>query len=232
MTEFLIYQGKTAIALAVFYIFYRLLLSKETFHRFNRIVLLGTAAMSFILPLCVISINKVVTLPYASVSLETPESIAETVTATADATPEPIWPAVLCGIFILGAVAVLLMTVISIFKVRAIIRNGEHKTLESGETLVITDEDTTPFSWMKYIVLSREDYENHHTQILTHEKAHIALRHSWDLLFVDLITTIQWFNPAIWMLKSDLRALHEFEADDAVLRSGANIKEYQYLLIE
>ncbi len=231
MTEFLIYQGKTAIALAVFYIFYRLLLSKETFHRFNRIVLLGTAALSFILPLCVITINKVVTLPYASVSLEMPESIAETVTATADAAPEPIWPAVLCGIYILGAVAVLLMTVISIFKVRAIIRNGEHKTLESGKILVITDEDTSPFSWMKYIVLSREDYENHHTQILTHEKAHIALRHSWDLLFVDLITTIQWFNPAIWMLKSDLRALHEFEADDAVLRSGANIKEYQYLLI-
>ena len=50
MTEFLIYQGKAAIALAVFYMFYRLLLSKETFHRFNRIVLLGTAALSFVLP--------------------------------------------------------------------------------------------------------------------------------------------------------------------------------------
>ena len=231
MTELLIYQGKTAIALAAFYIFYRLLLSKETFHRFNRIVLLGTAALSFILPLCVITINKVVTLPYASVSLEMPESIAETMTVTAETATEPIWSAILCGIFTLGAVAVLLMTVISIFKVRAIIRNGEHRTLDSGETLVITDDGTAPFSWMKYIVLSREDYEDNPTQILTHEKAHISLRHSWDLLFVDLITTLQWFNPAIWMLKADLRALHEFEADDAVLRSGANIKEYQYLLI-
>jgi len=84
---------------------------------------------------------------------------------------------------------------------------------------------------MKYIVISREDYESGYSQILTHEKAHIALRHSWDILFVDMITALQWFNPAIWMLKADLRALHEFEADDAVLRSGANIKEYQYLLI-
>ena len=63
MTEFFIYQGKAAIALAVFYMFYRLLLSKETFHRFNRIVLLGTAALSFVLPLCVITLKEVVVVP-------------------------------------------------------------------------------------------------------------------------------------------------------------------------
>ena len=108
-----------------------------------------------------------------------------------------------------------------------IIRNGESSKLESGETLVITDRDTVPFSWMKYIVLSREDYEGGHTQILTHEKAHISLKHSWDIIFLDFITALQWFNPAIWMIKSDLRAIHEFEADDAVLRSGVDVKEYQ-----
>ena len=231
MTEFLTYQGKTAIALAVFYLFYRLLLSKETFHRFNRIVLLGTAALSFVLPLCVITIRKVVTLPYTPVADEQAETALEMATTVTEAASAPVWPAVVCGIFILGALAVLLMTVISIFKVKAIINSGEHQTLESGETLVITNDDTAPFSWMKYIVISREDYESGYSQILTHEKAHIALRHSWDLLFVDMITVLQWFNPAIWMLKSDLRALHEFEADDAVLRSGANVKEYQYLLI-
>jgi hypothetical protein len=111
------------------------------------------------------------------------------------------------------------------------ITSGEHRILESGETLVITDAEIAPFSWMKYIVLSREDHENGYSQILIHEKAHIALRHSWDILFVDMITALQWFNPAMWMLKADLRAIHEFEADDAVLRSGADAKEYQYLLI-
>ena len=231
MTEFLTYQSKTAIALAVFYLFYRLLLSKETFHRFNRIVLLGTAALSFVLPLCVITIRKVVTLPYTPVADEPAETVLEMATTVTETASTPVWPAVVCGIFILGALAVLLMTVISIFKVKAIINSGEHQALESGETLVVTNDDTAPFSWMKYIVISREDYESGYSQILTHEKAHIALRHSWDLLFVDMITALQWFNPAIWMLKSDLRALHEFEADDVVLRSGANVKEYQYLLI-
>ena len=231
MTDFLIYQGKAAIALAVFYMFYRLLLSKETFHRFNRIVLLGTAALSFILPLCVITFKKVVVLPAMTASSETVVSeVTETVTMVPEAS-EPIWPVILCIIFGLGAVTVLINTVISIIGIRRIISSGSSQTLESGETLIITETDTAPFSWMKYIVISREDYESGYSQILTHEKAHIALRHSSDILFVDMITALQWFNPAIWMLKADLRALHEFEADDAVLRSGANIKEYQYLLI-
>lgn len=231
MTEFLIYQGKAAIALAVFYMFYRLLLSKETFHRFNRIVLLGTAALSFVLPLCVITLKEVVVVPAMTGSSETIiDEVAETVAMVPEVSV-PIWPVVFCSIFTLGALAVLVHVVISIIGIRRIISKGSRQTLESGETLIITETDTAPFSWMKYIVISREDYESGYSQILTHEKAHIALRHSWDILFVDMITALQWFNPAIWMLKADLRALHEFEADDAVLRSGANIKEYQYLLI-
>ena len=231
MTEFLIYQGKAAIALAVFYMFYRLLLSKETFHRFNRIVLLSTAALSFVLPLCVITLKKVIVVPAMTASSET---FTGEVAGTAAMVPEvsaPIWPVVLCSIFALGALAVLVYVAISIIGIRRMIRSGSRQALESGETLIITETDTAPFSWMKYIVISREDYESGYSQILTHEKAHIALRHSWDILFVDMITALQWFNPAIWMLKADLRALHEFEADDAVLRSGANIKKYQYLLI-
>ncbi|MBR5015188.1 MAG: M56 family metallopeptidase, partial [Bacteroidales bacterium] len=231
MTEFLIYQGKAAIALAVFYMFYRLLLSKETFHRFNRIVLLGTAALSFVLPLCVITLKEVVVVPAMTGSSETIiGEVAETVAMVPEVSA-PIWPVVLCSLFAIGAFAVLVHVAVSIIGIRRIINNGSRQALDSGETLIITETDTAPFSWMKYIVISREDYESGYSQILTHEKAHIALRHSWDILFVDMITALQWFNPAIWMLKADLRALHEFEADDAVLRSGANIKEYQYLLI-
>ena len=231
MTEFLIYQGKAAIALAVFYMFYRLLLSKETFHRFNRIVLLGTAALSFVLPLCVITFKEVVVVPAMTASSETFTCEVAGTAAMVPEVSEPIWPVILCSLFALGALAVLVHVVFSIIGIRRMIRSGRSEALESGETLIITETDTAPFSWMKYIVISREDYESGYSQILTHEKAHIALRHSWDILFVDMITALQWFNPAILMLKADLRALHEFEADDVVLRSGANIKEYQYLLI-
>ena len=231
MTEFLIYQGKTAVILAVFYMFYRLLLSKDTFHRFNRIILLGTAALSFVLPLCVITVHEIVMIPAAQSAPQMLENVAVGTMAAVAEVSEPIWPYVICTVFAIGALGVLLMAIVSVAKVICIIRSGEHRILESGETLVISEAEIAPFSWMKYIVLSREDYESGYSQILTHEKAHIALRHSWDILFVDMITALQWFNPAIWMLKADLRAIHEFEADDAVLRCGADVKEYQYLLI-
>ena len=230
MIEFLIYQGKVAVVLTVFYMFYRLLLSKDTFHRFNRIVLLGTAALSFVLPLCVITIHKVVTLPAVQATGQVFEGTAVGVVTAAEAS-QPLWPYVTFAVFAVGALGILAIAIISIIKVVDIISKGEHQILEGGEVLVIVDAGTVPFSWMRYIVLSREDYESGYTQILTHERAHIALRHSWDIIFVDMITALQWFNPAMWMLKADLRAIHEFEADDAVLRSGADIKEYQYLLI-
>ena len=231
MTEFLIYQGKIAVLMTVFHLFYRLLLSKDTHHRLNRIVLLGTSALSCILPACVITIRKTVFLPSRAEISEPPQSVQNGGSAILPEISESAWQYTLCSILVVGALVVLIMSLVSIIRIMRIIHNGESSKLESGETLVITDIDTVPFSWMKYIVLSREDYGGGHTQILTHEKAHISLKHSWDIIFLDFITALQWFNPAIWMIKSDLRAIHEFEADDAVLRSGVDVKEYQYLLI-
>lgn len=231
MSEFLIYQGKTAIALAVFYLFYRMLLSKETLHRFNRTVLLGSAALSLVLPLCVISFRKVVTVSALSEASVTLAGEADKLPSMATDTALPVWPVILCSLMGIGTLAVMINTVISLLSINRTIRKGTRHTLESGETLIVTETATEPFSWMRYIVISREDYENGCKHIMTHEKAHIALRHSWDLIFIDMITALQWFNPAVWMVRADLCALHEFEADEAVLRSGADIKEYQYLLI-
>jgi TonB family protein len=84
---------------------------------------------------------------------------------------------------------------------------------------------------MHYIVMNRSDYESHDAAILAHERGHIRLHHSWDLLLVDTLTALQWFNPAMWMLRSDLRAIHEYEADAAVLSQGINARQYQYLLV-
>ena len=81
----------------------------------------------------------------------------------------------------------------------------------------------SPFSWMHYIVMNRRDYEEQDAAILAHERGHIRLRHSWDVVLVDMLTALQWFNPAMWMLRMDLRAIHEYEADNA--------RQYQYLLV-
>jgi len=224
----LIYDGKVAIALLVFYLFYRFLLKKETFHRFNRVVLVGTAVLSFLLPLCIITIHKPMEMVSQAIVLS--ELPADGVASVVEEST-PWWMMALTVLFWVGVAFVLVRVLISILSIIRIVRTGEQVLEEEGCKVFVTERDINPFSWMKYIVLSREDWEAPHESILSHEKAHIGLKHSWERLLVDILSCLQWFNPAIWMLRADLQELHEYEADDAVLRAGTNIKEYQYLLI-
>ena len=229
MITFLIYEAKVAVALAIFYMFFRLLLKKETFHRFNRVVLLGATVLSFLLPFCIITVRKVVEMPPIEVGAAAADAALAPVAAAAPA--PPWWQVGLAVLFFAGVAFVLFRLAVSILSIRRVVRKGEVVGVEGGCKVIVTERDIDPFSWMKYIVLSRKDWEGQHAPIIAHEKAHIAYRHSVDLLLVDFMSALQWFNPAIWMLRADLQELHEYEADDAVLRGGTNLKEYQYLLI-
>ena len=228
MKEFLIYEVKVAAVLLVFYLFYRFLLKKETFHRFNRVVLVGTAILSFILPFCIITIHKTVEADPSPMTVEVGKITAS---APIEASSDPWWQTALFALFWAGVAFVLIRVVISILSIRRIIRQGNFTREDEGCRIVLTDREIDPFSWMNYIVMSREDYTNNAGAVIAHEKAHFRYRHSIDVLLVDILAAFQWFNPAIWMLRSDLKEIHEYEADDAVLRAGADLKDYQYLLI-
>ena len=217
--ELLVYEGKAALVLAAFWLCWRLLLQKDTFHRLNRAVLLGTAAAALVLPLCVITIDK-------TIEVQPMESVPMPAHAAA---PAAWWPPVLLALYFAGAAVVLVRLFLSMLRIRRLVRGSEQRPQEDGTVLCINDSVHAPFSWMKWIVLSQEDLAS--PAILSHEKAHVALRHSQDLLLIDLVTVIQWFNPVIWLLRQDLRALHEYEADAKVLEEGADAREYQYLLV-
>ena len=227
MQDFLIYDAKVAVLIVVFYMFYRLLLSRETFHRVNRVVLLLTAVASFVLPLCVITLHQTVTIQAV------PEvSIGDVQMAVAEEPATPLWKIVLPILYIIGLLAVLGHTLLAIRKVMLLIRQSEQHPQPDGTIVCVTgNADVAPFSWMRYIVMNRSDYETNDAAILAHERGHIRLRHSYDVVLVDLLTALQWFNPAMWMLRQDLRAIHEYEADGAVLSQGINARQYQYLLI-
>ena len=228
MIDFLIYDLKVAVLIAIFYMFYRLMLAKETFHRVNRIVLLLTAVASFLLPLCVITMHETVTMQQVPTV-----TVGDLQIEMVDEEPmKPLWQIALPIIFIIGMLATLAHTLWSLFRIIALIRRSEQHPQENGTTICVTgNAELSPFSWMHYIVMNRSDYETNDAAILAHERGHIHLRHSWDLILVDTLTAFQWFNPAMWMLRSDLRAIHEYEADGAVLSQGINARQYQYLLI-
>jgi len=228
MIVFLTYDLKVAVLIAVFYMFYRLLLSRETFHRVNRVVLLLTAIASYVLPLCVITLHK-------TVVVEATESAIDFggLTMMVEEAPQmPLWQVLAVVIFLLGVVATLGYTLSSVLRVWLLIRRSEQHLQPDGTVVCVAPHDVSPFSWMHYIVLSPSDYEAMDASILAHERGHIRRHHSVDLILVDTLTALQWFNPAMWMLRQDLRAIHEYEADAAVLSQGINMRQYQYLLIQ
>ena len=215
MYALMIYSLKVGACLAVFYLFFKLLLSRETFHRLNRIVVLAAMVLSFILPFCVITIYR--ELP-AAPEMPAAEQLFE---ASAEPQPEPFpWDKAAALVFLTGAGATLLWTFGSVFGVIRMIRRGRRERLADGTVLVRIGRSVTPFSWYRYIVLSEKDLAENGDAIVLHEKAHLRLRHSVDLLLTDLAGCLQWFNPAMWLLRRELRAIHEYEADEAVLDSG------------
>ena len=225
MITFLTYQLKVAVIMAVFYIFFRLLLIKDTWHRLNRIVLLSTALLSLLLPVCIITIHKTEVLPMPVAQL------MQAVSSTPALPSVPWWQIALMAVYTAGVVFVLAKVLESALRVRSIIKNARKEFTPDGTQVYIMPGNAASFSWMGHIVISEADWNNNESAIIRHEKAHVALHHSIDVLITDLIAAAQWFNPAIWMLRIDLRAVHEYEADDTVLRAGTDLRSYQYLLI-
>ena len=131
MYDLMIYSLKVGVCLAVFYLFFKLLLSRETFHRFNRIVVLGAMFLSFVLPLCVITVyREIPVLP------EIPDGEA-VATVFAEPLSEPFpWEMLAGAAFLLGAAATLLWTLCSLIGVLRLIRGGRRERLEDGAVLV------------------------------------------------------------------------------------------------
>ena len=249
MPTFLLYSLKAAGCLAVFYLFYKLLLSRDTLHRMNRVLLCGVLLLSFLLPLCVITVEK--ELPGVSAAgidvipenyfrrdmvfeNRIPDDTRDLmITEEPEPAPEPFdWGVLLGIIYFAGVFATLGWTVCNIVRVVRMTRRGQRIPLGNGSVLVLSDRIRAPFSWMRYVVMSEEDYACGGGTILVHEQAHQRLGHSWDLLLVDLLGCLQWFNPAMWLLRVELRAVYEYEADEQVLRCGVDAKDYQMLLIK
>ena len=233
MVEFLIYDLKVATLIAVFYMFYRLLLSHDTLHRMNRVVLLTTAVASFVLPLCVITMHHTVVVE-AQAPLLSPvgDVTASVANVTTEASLGTIWETLFTAVFFVGVAVTLSYLLWSVGQVVRLIRHSEQHLQADGTIICVTNKEVSPFSWMRYIVLNRKDYESPDPAVMAHERGHIRQHHSLDVLLVDTLTILQWFNPAMWMLRQDLRAIHEYEADAVVLSQGINMRQYQYLLIQ
>ena len=244
MGALLLYILKSTICLILFYLGFKALLSNDTFFRFNRWVLLVGIATCMLLPAIKIQTSEPLLIQQPIIHLEKMIAGEETVvTYLSDNNPEvnmiPVvtpakmidWGQIIALLYWAGFIFCLMTTLLSFRKMFVLIRSS--RKLQQGRyTLILVPSCVSPFSWGRYIILSEEDYEKHPDEILTHEMMHLKSHHSIDLLFMECILWLHWFNPAIWLLKRELKDIHEYQADKGVLTQGVDATKYQLLLVK
>lgn len=232
MTEFLIYDMKVAALITACYMFYRLLMERETLHRLNRIVLLASAGMSLVLPLCIITLHKTVWVNDTQTIAAAPSAATAGAYERLLSASDHWWSWPLAAIIIAGIGSRLLYLAWNYLQLRRMMGACELHTMDDGTRLALTDQPIASFAWMHTIVMNRQDYLSQNSSLLVHEQAHVRLRHSYDVVFVEILTALQWFNPTAWFLRQDLRNLHEYEADASVLSQGFDGSQYIQLLMQ
>lgn len=222
------YIIKSALALALLYTCTMPLLEKETFHRLNRIIILGCLLLSFIVPFIHFTGGTNPTVNMLRQAVQLPEIMID-----GNGSEQSIWNLadIMICIYIIGVVAIFTMTVVQTASLILRLRKCEQIADNRGNTIVLTDYAISPFCFFHYIVMSHDDYTNNRGFILTHEQEHIRLHHYIDLVVLQLATIIQWFNPFVWLIGKNLKAIHEFEVDEAVLNKGIDATQYQQFLV-
>ncbi|WP_302304602.1 M56 family metallopeptidase [Culturomica massiliensis] len=241
MEAFLLYIFRSTICLTLFLIFFKVLLCRDTFFRWNRFILLGGILFCLVWPFVEFEaepspfrqhlneLEKVIT-GYVPEEEQTamiyalPTTDTEVLTESKGNIPYTGW------IYVGGMGICLLFWLLAYRRMFGILRSGESIPRE-GYTLVVVSGKICPFSWRNYIVLSRQDYEGY-KEIIAHECIHIRKKHTWDLYLIQLLLVFHWFNPAVWLLRRELQDIHEYEADEGVIKQGIDATKYQLLLVK
>ena len=227
----MIYVIKAAITLALLYSCFFVFLSKETFHRFNRCILVGIMLVSLVMPMFHFTTSHPTTLNEEVYIVQNYIEQDYTPIVVAPQAPRITWIQVLTWIYLIGVAVMLILTIVQAIALTRFLRCGVRHTDSRGNTVILHNGEVPPFSIFRYIVMSVKDYETSRQYILTHEQEHIRLAHTYDLLLLQGMKILQWFNPFIWFLSRDLKAVHEYEADQAVINQGIDAKSYQQLLV-
>ena len=227
----MIYVIKAAITLALLYSCFFVFLSKETFHRFNRCMLVGIMLVSLVMPMFHFTTSHPTALNEEVYIVQNYIEQDYTPIVVAPQAPRITWIQVLTWIYLIGVAVMLILTIVQAIALTRFLRCGVRHTDSRGNTVILHNGEVPPFSIFRYIVMSVKDYETSRQYILTHEQEHIRLAHTYDLLLLQGMKILQWFNPFIWFLSRDLKAVHEYEADQAVINQGIDAKSYQQLLV-
>ncbi|MBJ2174859.1 hypothetical protein JBL43_11465 [Aureibaculum sp. A20] len=226
------YLLKSGVCLAVFYLFYKLLLEKEPIHMFKRFYLLGGLLLAFAIPLItfttMVEVEPMIMAPinYSEVTFE-PQPIFD-----AEVTPINYWPIILWTVYGFGVLAFGLKFLFNLFQIGFRVRKNTKQKVKQF-THVLLEHLSTPHTFFNYIFLNKQRYLQHQIpqEVFWHEETHAKQKHSFDVVVLEILQVVFWFNPLLYFIKKDIKLNHEFLADKAVLNKGVSLTAYQEILL-
>ncbi|HEX2395769.1 MAG TPA: TonB family protein, partial [Bacteroidales bacterium] len=235
MNKLFEYSIESAISLAVFYLFYRIFMSKSTHFRLNRFILMFSVIISMVLP----ALANRIDMPAAgtlnlAIDFSTPESLPSTATSlTQSANAETGYSLLeIIGLIYIAGAAIILARLgyqaIYLHAVSRLSKTSDYK----GYKIISLDTDMVPFAYFNRIFIPADRInENSLESVIMHEQSHLTQGHNIDLFILQIITVLQWFNPFVWLFEKSLKEIHEYLADEAVLESGKDKGNYQAILV-
>lgn len=233
MGGFILYIIKSTLFLTIFYSFFMLVMRRTTFFRFNRIAFILGTAICMVLPFMNIELpaGNAINAPIMAIESALNPEITALPGSVITAGESPLTDIrIIDVLFIAGALISFVTTAASYAGMRRMM-DTVRGTASDGMCIKVIDKDFPSFSWGKTIVISRKDLTEN-PAILTHETMHVKCGHSIDLLAYTVITTLHWFNPLIWIARTELKMLHEYEADELTIKKGIDATQYQLLLVK
>ncbi len=227
------YLIKSTICLLLFIAFYKLFLERENMHKIKRVYLIGSLIFSGIIPIITFTYTKTIIAD----SIEQERVITPTVIAAEKAIENVpqfnYWELILWSIYAIGVVLFLFRFIRNLKGIRTKIKIHEKEKTPSY-TNVLLDKKTVPHTFLDYIFVTKKEYKEQHipSEVLLHEQAHVAQKHTFDILFIEVLQIIFWFNPLWIVVKRAVKLNHEFLADQQVIQQQNSVVSYQKLLIE
>jgi hypothetical protein len=222
---------KFSACLAIFMLFYKLFLEKESFHQFKRFYLISVLILAVSIPL--ITFTTYIEIP----AIQTTTSNSEFVTPPF--VPEHMfeetvtyWPTILWTIYTMGVLIFGFRFGLNLFKIVKRIRQNP-KFKNQSVIHVLLNDFVQPHTFLNYIFFNKTKYEANKIpkEVLLHEETHAKEKHALDILFIEILQVVFWFNPLLYFIKKDIKLNHEFLADQAVIQNGIELKKYQNILL-
>jgi beta-lactamase regulating signal transducer with metallopeptidase domain len=236
MNSFILFTLKSSLCLSAGYLLYYLLLRRETFHRFNRFIILGIIFISLLVPLIKLHVSStVITYPVqkleSALVREAPVIIPGQEPAQLPLQERAGKPInILLLIYLAGAAIQAILIFYSLTGILLLLKKSKKITFQGIRLALITSE-VVPFCFGRQIILSEKDFSENNKEVILHEKTHLEQGHNLDLIISELYLIITWYNPFSWLIRHELKQNHEFEADRNVLRQGVDESDYQLLLV-